>query len=156
MPLIASATPQQTGKSDCKWLITHSGFAEFVTPTEGGTHKLAIKVSPSVKWAIRNSTYVDWIHITDGDSGMGPGTMTVQLDANTGRYCRVGVLTISGLGPIYGSPIRILQRGTESSGAEEQAVSESSTPWLVNIAPFSSNDPQATGKPEPKKTYKRK
>ncbi len=161
VPLIASAKPEQTGKTDCKSQISHSGFAEFVMPSEGGTQKLAIKVGPSVKWTIRNSDYVDWIEIVDGDSGMGPGTMTVQLEANTGKSCRVGVLTIVGPQLIYGSPmrigspIRILQRGIESAGTAETALTEeqaeSSHPWLVNIAPFSSNDPQTPSKREYKK-----
>src|SRR3974377_596494 len=123
LSLSASANPEQTGKSDCKSLISHSGFAEVVIPKEGGTHKLAIKVSPSVKWAIRNSAYVDWITILDGDSGVGPGTMTIKLDANPGKLCRTGELTIAGLIRIYGLPIRILQQGTETAGAENQTDS---------------------------------
>ncbi len=154
VPLIALANPEQIGKSDCKSLISHSGFAEFVMPSEGGTHKLAIKVSPSVKWTIRNSGYVEWIEILDGDSGIGLGTMTIQLEANTGRFCRVGVLTIAGLAPVYGLPITILQRGTEPASAEEQA--ESSHPRVINLAPFSSNKPQTPSTPEYKKIIRRR
>ena len=159
VPLMAYANPEQTAQSDCKSLITHSGFAEFVMPSEGGTQKLAIKASPSAKWTIRNSEYVDWIEILDGDSGMGLGTMTIQLEANTGKTCRVGVLTIVGPALFHGtpmrisSPIRILQRGTETAGAEEQA--ESPHPSVIYLAPFSSDDPQIPSKPAYKKPIKK-
>jgi len=159
VPLMAYANPEQTAQSDCKSLITHSGFAEFVMPSEGGTQKLAIKASPSAKWTIRNSEYVDWIEILDGDSGMGLGTMTIQLEANTGKSCRVGILTIFGVLPMYGnpmrlgSPIRILQRGTETAGAAEQA--KPSRPSVIYLAPFSSDDPQIPSKPAYKKPIKK-
>jgi hypothetical protein len=155
LPLMRYANPAQTAQSDCKSLISHSGFAEFVMPSEGGTQKVAIKVSPSVKWTIRNGDYVDWIEILDGDSGMGSGTMTIQLGANAGKSCRVGTLTIFGVQPIYGnpmrigSPIRILQRGTGTADAAEQA--KSSLPSMINLAPFSSDSPQTPRKPEYKK-----
>src|SRR5512135_2321868 len=97
LPLIVSANPPETKKWDCKSRISHSGFAEFVMSSEGGTHKLAIKADPPVKWKIRNDAYVDWISILGGDSGMGPGTLTIQLEPNPGRFCRVGELTISGV-----------------------------------------------------------
>jgi len=159
VPLIAQASPEQNAPSDCKSLINHSGFAEFVMPSQGGTQKLTIKVSPSVKWTIRNSDYVDWIEILDGDSGMGPGTMTIQLRANTGKSCRVGVLTIVGPQQIYGtpmrigSPIRILQRGAETAGAPEQE--KPSPPSVINLAPISGNNPQTPAKPEYKKVIKK-
>jgi len=141
-------------------LITHSGFAEFVLPSEGGTQKLPIKVGPSVNWTIRNSDYVDWIEILDGDSGTGPGTMTIQLEANTGNACREGFLTIVGPQMFYGSPMRvgspikILQRGIETVGAEGER--KSSLPPVVYIAPFSSNNPQTPIKPEDKAYIKKK
>lgn len=146
LPLIAYAGPQQAAQADCKSLISHSGFAEFVMSSEGGTQKLAIKASPTVTWAVRNSDYVDWIEILDGDSGTGPGTMTVKLGANTGKSCRVGILTIMGPQPIFGtpmrigSPIRILQRGSDAAVPEEPA--KPSPPWLINLAPASSDNSQ--------------
>jgi hypothetical protein len=158
VPLITYANPEQTAQSDCRSLISHSGFAEFVIPSEGGIQTLAIKVSPSVKWTIRNSDYVDWIEILDSDSGMGLGTLTIQMGANTGKSCRVGTLTIFGVQPIYGnpmrigSPIRILQRGTETAGAAEPP--KSSLPSVINLAPFSSDNPQ-TRMPEYKKVIKK-
>ncbi len=127
-------------------MINHSGFAEFILPSEGGMQKLEIKASPSVKWVIRNSDYIDWIEILDGDSATGPGTMTIQLDANTAKACRVGILTIMGPQPIFGtsmrigSPIRILQRGVETAVAEEPA--KSSLPAVINLAPSSSANSQ--------------
>ncbi len=151
----ASAGPAQTGKSDCKSLISHSGFAEFVIASEGGTQKLAIKVSPSVEWSIRNSDYIEWIEIQEGASGTGPGTLTLRLEPNTGKFCRVGVLTISGLAPVYGSPIRILQRGVPAAGEPAEA-DESSQPWLVNIAPFSENNPLNPGTPQYKKSTRKR
>ena len=81
--------------------------------------------------------------------------MTIQLGANTGKSCRVGTLTIVGVQPIYGnpmrigSPIRILQRGTETADAAEHA--KSSLPSIINLAPFSSDNPQTPRKPEYKK-----
>ncbi len=152
VPLIAHAYPQQTGRSDCKLLTNHSGFAEFVMPAEGGTHKLPMKVSPSVKWNVHNTDYIDWIEILDGDSGMGPGTMTIRLGANTGKYCRVGVLTIFGVQSFFGSPmrvgspIRILQPGTVSAEAKEQA--KPSLPTVIDLPPPAAKDPQAPGKPK--------
>lgn len=160
VPLTSYANPQQTGQSDCKSLITHSGFAEFVMPSEGGTQKLPIKVSPSVKWTIHNSDYIDWIEILDGDSGTGPGTMTIQLGANTGRACRVGFLTIVGAQMFYGSamrvgsPIRILQRGTETASAEQEQ--KPSLPSVIYLAPFSSDNPQVPTKPGNKEYIKKK
>ncbi len=151
VPLIAYANPQQTGGSDCKSLISHSGFAEFVMPSEGGTQKLPIKVSPSVKWTVRNGNYVDWIEILDGDSGTGAGTMTIQLGANPGESCRVGVLTIMGVQMFYGSParigspIRILQQGAKTAGVEEKP--KLSLPSVIHLGPFSGNNPQPPSKP---------
>ena len=90
---------------------------------------------------------------------MGLGTMTIQLGANTGKSCRVGTLTILGVQPIYGnpmrigSPIRILQRGTETTGAAEQK--KLSPPSVINIAPFFSGDSQTPSKPEYKKVIKK-
>ncbi len=147
VPLMASA--QQIGEPDCKSRISHSGFAEYVMPSEGGTHKLAMKASPSVKWTVRNSSYLDWIEILDGDSGVGPGTMTIQLHANTGKFCRIGVLTISGLTRVYGLPIIIVQRGTETAGAGKQT--ELSHPSVINLAPFPNNSPQTLSEREYKK-----
>jgi hypothetical protein len=150
VPLIAYANPEQAAQSDCKSQIKHSGFAELVVPSEGGIQKLAIKVSSSAKWTIQNSDYIDWIEILDGDSGMGPGTMTIQLGANTGKYCRVGELTIAGPQQIFGSPmrigspIRILQRGTETAGAEVQT--KSSPPSVIILAPVSSDKSQIPSK----------
>ncbi len=152
VPLVAYAGPQQTGQTECKSLISHSGFAEFVMPSEGGTQRLPIKVNPAVKWTVQNSEYVDWIEILNGDSGTGPGTMTVRLGANTGKYCRVGVLTITGVQLFFstpmriGSPIRILQRGTETAGAEEPP--KPSPPPVVNLPPFSGKDAQTSSKPK--------
>lgn len=123
-------------------------------PSEGGVQKLAIKVSSSVKWTIQNSDYVDWIEILDGNSGIGLGTLTIQLGANAGKSCRVGTLTIVGPQQIFstpmriGSPIRILQRGTETAAAEVQA--KPSLPCVIKLAPFSSNNPQTPSKPENK------
>ena len=162
VPLIASSSPEQPRKSDCKSLITHTGFAEFVMPKEGGTHQLTIKASPSVKWAIRNSDYVDWISILDPGAGAGPGTVTIKLEANTGRTCRVGELSIGGLMPIYGHPayglpIRILQQGTEAVAEENKGEKEESVPWLIELEPFSDgNTPQAPRRPEYKKTDKKR
>jgi hypothetical protein len=159
VPLLAYAVPQQAAQSDCKSLLNHSGFAEFVMPSAGGTQKLPIKVGPSVNWSIKNSDYVDWIEILEGDSSTGPGTLTIQLGANAGKSCRVGTLTIVGLQPIFGnpmrigSPIRILQRGTETAGAEVQA--KPSNPSVINLAPFTSNNPPAPGKPEYQKVIKK-
>jgi hypothetical protein len=154
VPLIAYANPEQAGQSDCRSLISHSGFAEFVMPSEGGIQKLAIKVKPSVKWTVQNSDFVDWIEILDSASGMGLGAMTVKLGANTGKSCRVGMLTIVGPQQIFGtpmrigSPIRILQQGTETGAAEVQA--KPSLPSVIDLVPFSSNSPQAPSQPERK------
>ncbi len=152
LPLMAQGNPEPPGQSDCKKLISHSGFAEFVMPSEGGKQKLPIKASPSAKWAIQNNDYVEWIEILDGSSGTGPGTTTIQLGANTGKSCRVGVLTITGVQSFYGSPIRvgspirILQRGTESASVQEPP--KASLPSVIDLAPFSSKDPQTPGKPK--------
>jgi hypothetical protein len=158
VPLVIYPNPQQTGQSDCKSLITHSGFAEFVMPREGGKQKLPIKVDPSVRWTIRNSDYVDWIEILDGESGTGPGTLTIRLEANPGRTCRVGFLTIFGVQMFFGSPmrvgspIRILQQGDATAGAEEKL--RYSPPAVVNLAPFSSSNPKVPEKPKDKPPIK--
>jgi hypothetical protein len=60
----------------------------------------------------------------------------------------VGTLTITGVQPIFGNPMRIgspisiLQRGTETAEAGEQT--QSSPPNIVYLAPFSSSNPQLT------------
>ena len=150
IPLTALANPGQIGESDCKSLISHSGFAEFVLASEGGISQLAIQVGPSARWSVRNSGYVDWIEILEGDSGMGPGNVTVRLKANTSRFCRVGVLTISGLTRIYGLPITILQQGAEAPRAEKRT--EPAPASVVNLAPFSSSSPQP---PPNRREYKK-
>ena len=147
LPLILSAYPPETKKPDCKSRISHSGFAEFVMPKEGGTHKLAINAGASAKWRVRNDAYVDWITILDGDSGTGPGTMTVQLEPNPGRSCRVGELTISGIVPIYGLPIRILQEGT---GTVAEDKPKESYPSVIDLAPFSDDE----SKTSPRRAYR--
>lgn len=152
LPLIVSADPQERKKSDCKSRITHSGFAEFIVPREGGTHKLAIKVGGKVKWTVRNNAYVDWITVLDGSTGIGPGTTTIQVEANSDNSCRVGELTIAGIDRIYGLPIRILQQGTE-------VVSEDKPerPFLnvVDLEPFQDGKSQTASKSEFKKVSKR-
>ena len=152
LPLIVSANPQETKKSDCKSRISHSGFAEFAMSREGGTHKLAIKTDPSVKWKVRNDAYVDWITILDGDSGTGPGTLTIQLEPNPGRFCRVGELTISGVVPIYGLPIRILQEGSGTAG---EVKTKESYPSVIDLAPFPSDDSKTSTKREYRPVTKR-
>jgi hypothetical protein len=142
-----SANPPETKKSGCKSRISHSGFAEFVMPREGGTHELAIKAGAPVKWTVRNDNYIDWITILDGDSGTGPGTMTIQLEPNPGRFCRVGELAISGIVPIYGLPIRILQEGTGTVGEEEP---KESFPSVIDLAPFSADE----SKTSPRREYR--
>jgi hypothetical protein len=154
VPLIAISRPEQIGKSDCKSLISHSGFAEVVVPSEGGTQEIPIKVSPAVKWTVRNSGYISWIEILDGDSGTGPGKLTIKLEKNPGRFCRVGVLTISGLTRIYGLPITILQRGDETADAKEPAPP--SPPAVINLAPFSSENSEALSKREYRKVVPRR
>ena len=152
VPLMVFANPEPTAQSDCRSLISHSGFAEFVMPSEGGIQKLAINANSSVKWSIQNSDYVDWIKILNGSSGMGPGAMTIQLGANTEKSCRLATLTIVGPQEIFGtpmrigSPIRILQRGLETVGAEAKA--KPSLPCVIKLAPFSSNNPQTPSNPE--------
>ncbi len=152
LPLLLSADPPETKKTDCKSRISHSGFAEFVMSREGGTHKLAIKADPSVKWKIRNDAYVDWISILEGDSGTGPGTLTIQLEPNPGRFCRVGELTISGVTPIYGLPIRILQEGTGTAG---DVKTKESYPSVIDLSPFSADgsktSPRSVYQPAKKK-----
>lgn len=108
-------------------------------------HKLAIKTNASIKWTIRNNSYIDWITILEGDSGKGPGTLTVQLEPNSGRYCRVGELTIEGLDPIYGLPIRILQEGT---GAVSEEKPKEPVPTIIQVGPFPTRKPQTSDKPE--------
>ena len=152
LPLVVFANPPETKKSDCKSRISHSGFAEFVMAREGGTHELAIKAGASVKWTARNDNYIDWIAILDGDSGTGPGTMTIQLEPNPGRFCRVGELAISGIVPIYGLPIRILQEGT---GTVSEEKSKESFPSVIDLAPFSSDKSQTSGKREYRSVTKR-
>lgn len=144
LQLIPSASPQEAKKWDCKSRISHSGFAEFVMPSEGGTHKLAIKADPSIKWKIRNDAYVDWISIIEGDSGMGPGTLTIQLEPNAGRFCRVGELTISGVTPIYGLPIRILQEGTAAAG---EVKPKESYPSVIDLSTFSAGGSRTSPRP---------
>lgn len=144
LPLIVSANPQETKKSDCKSRISHSGFAEFAMSREGGTHKLVIRTDPSVKWKVRNDAYVDWITILDGDAGTGPGTLTIQLEPNPGRFCRVGELTISGVTPIYGLPIRILQEGSGTAG---EVKPKESYPSVIDLAPFSAGQARTSSRP---------
>jgi hypothetical protein len=147
LPLIVSANPPETKKSGCKSRISHSGFAEFVMPREGGTHELAIKADTSAKWKVRNDAYVDWISILDGDTGTGPGTLTIQLEPNPGRFCRVGELTILGIVPIYGLPIRILQEGTGAVGEDKP---KEAFPSVIDLAPFASGG----SKTPPKREYR--
>ncbi len=144
LPSILIANPQETKKWDCKSRISHSGFAEFVMSSEGGTHKLAIKADPSVKWKIRNDAYVDWISIRGGESGTGPGTLTIQLEPNPGRFCRVGELTISGVTPIYGLPIRILQEGT---GTSADVKTKEAYPSVIDLSPFSADGSKTSPRP---------
>jgi len=140
LPLFALGSSKQIGEPDCKSLVSHSGFAEFVLSSEGGNHTLPIDAPQGAKWSIRNSAYVEWVEILGGDSGVGPGKLRIQLKANTGKYCRVGVLTISGLTRVYGLPITILQRGSEVATAEKQA--QPSHPSVVNLTTFSGGSPQ--------------
>ncbi len=143
LPLIVFANPPEIKKPDCKSRISHSGFAEFVLPKEGGTHKLAIKADASAKWTVKNDAYVDWISILDGDSGTGPGTMTIQVEPNSGRFCRVGELTISGITPIYGLPIRILQEGSGTAG---EVKTTEPFPSVIDLAPFGSDESRTSAK----------
>ncbi len=152
LPLIVSASPQASGIADCKSVTSHSGFAEFTMPQEGGKHTLAIKAGASVKWTIRNNAYVPWIAILEGGSGTGPGTLTIQLEANPGNLCRLGELTIAGIVPVYGLPIKILQQGTPTVSRERQ---ERSTSYVIDLKPFPDNQAQTPGKPAFKRPTKK-
>ena len=162
VPLIASAEPEPPEKSDCKSHIGHYGFAEFVMPGEGGTHKLTIRAGASAKWSIRNSDYVDWITILDGSAGTGPGTVTIQLEANPGKTCRVGELTIGGALPvyglpIYGQPVRILQQVKDGAALDPEEEQARSVTWLIELDSFSgANAPQSPPGREYRKTNKKK
>ncbi len=152
LPLVVAQSPQETQKSSCKPRITHSGFAEVVVAKEGGTHKIAIKAGASAKWTVRNDNYVDWIAILDGDSGIGPGTLTVRLEPNPGRFCRTGELSIAGIVPIYGLPIRILQEGTGTVGGDE---AKDAFPSVIDLAPFAGDKAQAPAPREYRQVKKR-
>ena len=153
LPLVGGETPQETQKSSCKPRITHSGFAEVVVPKEGGTHEIAIKAGPSVKWTVRNDNYVDWITLLGGYLGTGPGTLTVRLEPNPGRFCRTGELSIAGIVPIYGLPIRILQEGTGAVGEDK---TKEAFPSVIDLAPFAGDKSQAPPKREYRQVTKRK
>ena len=63
-------------------------------PSEGGNGSVAVNVASGQQWmAMRN---VNWINITSGQSGSGPGRVNYTVAPNTGMGSRTGTLTIAG------------------------------------------------------------
>ncbi len=63
----------------------------------GGGTGMAIALSTQSGCPWNAASNAPWIHVTAGATGSGPGTVGVNVDANTGALALTGTLTIGGL-----------------------------------------------------------
>ena len=61
----------------------------------GGPNSIGVTTAAGCSWTATSDR--GWMSITTGASGTGPGSVTVNLSANTGEGARTGTLTIAGL-----------------------------------------------------------
>lgn len=61
----------------------------------GGPNSIGVVTAARCSWSAASDR--GWMPITGGASGTGPGSVTVELSANTGESSRTGTLTIAGL-----------------------------------------------------------
>ena len=75
----------------CSYAITSTGET---VPAAGGTASTSVTTSANCAWTTSES--VNWITISSGASGTGPGPVTLTVAANTGTSPRSAVVTIAG------------------------------------------------------------
>jgi hypothetical protein len=84
-------TIAQTGRSPiaCSYAIAP---ANLTFGEDGGTGTVTVTTAPGCAWTAAASA--DWVAITAGGSGDGPGTVTYAVTANPAAVPRTGILTI--------------------------------------------------------------
>jgi hypothetical protein len=77
--------------SDCSYTISPK-FQSF--PASGGAGMIQVSASELCAWqAVAKPS---WVTITSGNAGIGNGTVTYLVDANTSTSIRKGIITIAG------------------------------------------------------------
>ena len=64
--------------------------------TDGGAGTVTVTVAAGCAWSATSN--VEWIVVTAGTTGSGPGTMTYSVNANSSTQPRNGVVTVGGQG----------------------------------------------------------
>jgi len=90
---------------------------------QASTIAIAVAIGPTCRWTAASGA--DWISVTSGAAGTGPGQVQLSLAANAGTSTRQSVVTIGG------SPLAVVQSGT--------------TPCVYAISPTSAPAPAAGG-----------
>lgn len=62
--------------------------------SSGGPGSVNVSTAPGCSWSVTNS--LSWVHLSAGTAGTGPGTVSYNVDANTGAGALNGSLTIAG------------------------------------------------------------
>ena len=83
----------------------------------GGSNSIGVVTASRCSWTAASDR--GWMAITSGGSNTGPGSVTVNLSANTGEGARTGTLTIAGLA------VAVMQEGR--------------APCVITIAPASAS-----------------
>ncbi len=93
------------GGGECSYAITPKSKA---FDAQGGTDIVTVSTQNNCAWTARSEA--DWIRITAGVSGTGPGTVNYVVSNNSGVAQRTGTLTIAG------QTLTILQNAADNGG----------------------------------------
>jgi 6-phosphogluconolactonase (cycloisomerase 2 family) len=110
--ITATATDPNNNTSEfspCRQVVMTQCTYSFVIPTQpfpasGGTGSVGVSTQSGCSWTA--SSEANWIRITSGGSGTGPGTVNFSVDPNSSPNSRTGTLRIAN------QPIPIDQLGT--------------------------------------------
>ena len=58
----------------------------------GGLSSVSVTTEPDCAWTVTNTN--NWITILSGNSGVGPGTITISMLSTTGRTARIGIILV--------------------------------------------------------------
>lgn len=91
-PIAANWRPTATGDG-CAFSVNP---ASVVMPPSGGTAAITVTATTGCSWMAQ--TTANWVVISAGDSGTGPGTVILTVSPNTLPAPRSAILTVAGTG----------------------------------------------------------
>lgn len=116
-----STSTNVTGPSSSKCALTLSG-AGLTVPGAGGTGSISISTERECTWTATAQN--DWLTITSGASGQGPGTVAFRAAENPAATPRTGAITV---------------------GSQRAEVLQQAAPCTFAVTPSSASVPSAGG-----------